>query len=308
MHIQSVHDSFSLGDRYMNELVQMFQQWLVEEGRAPKTIESYVSDIKGFQQYLAEKAVDESQPLSRFSFVRYKQHLIDQNFSVTTINKKINSLKVYNDMLQKKRLVEENYIQLKRDKVQIAAGSEHIVTALSDEEVERFLFYIEDHTKVSMRNKLIGYLLLYTGVRVSELINIKLADIDFLTVSIMIRGKGGKLREVSLRQDVVNLMKLYIKEERQLSRFSESEYLLVSQRSEKMHRDTVRDWLAIVSKELGIKLHPHLFRHTFCTRLLNKGVDLTTVSKLAGHSTVSMTAKYYIQTTREEKQNAVERL
>ncbi|KAB7666033.1 tyrosine-type recombinase/integrase [Bacillus sp. B1-b2] len=292
----------------MNELAQAFQQWLTEEGRAPKTIESYVGDIQGFQQYLAEKAADESQPLSRFAFVRYKNYLIDTNFATATINKKINSLKVYNDFLQKQGLVEENYIQLKKYKVQIAADSEHVVTALSEEEVERFLFYIEDHTKVNMRNKLIGYLLLYTGVRVSELINIKVADIDFLTSSLLVRGKGGKLREVSLRQDVVNLMKQYMKEDRQLSRFHESEYLLVSQRSEKMHRDAVRDWLGIVSKELGIKLHPHLFRHTFASRLLHKGVDLTTVSKLCGHSTVNMTAKFYIQTTRQEKQNAVDKL
>jgi integrase/recombinase XerD len=85
----------------MNELAKSFQQWLMEEGRSPKTIESYVVDIKGFQHYLAEKAVNESKPLSRFSFVRYKQYLLDNKFVVSTINKKINRLKVYNDFLQK---------------------------------------------------------------------------------------------------------------------------------------------------------------------------------------------------------------
>jgi integrase/recombinase XerD len=292
----------------MNELAKAFQQWLMEEGRSPKTIESYVSDIKGFQMYLNEKAVNESKPLSRFSFVRYKQYLLDKQYSTSTTNKQITSLKVYNDFLQSKGLVDANYIQLKKDKVQIAAGSEHIVTALTEEEIERLLFYLEDHTKVSIRNKLIAYLLLYTGVRVTELVNIKLADIDTLTNSLTVRGKGGKVREISLRQDVLQLIKQYQQGERLKSRFCESEYLLVSQRSEKMHRDAVRDWLANVSKELGVKLHPHLFRHTFCTRLIHKGVDLTTVSKLAGHSTVNMTAKFYIQTTREEKQNAVDKL
>jgi site-specific recombinase XerD len=96
-----------------------------------------------------------------------------------------------------------------------------------------------------------------------------------------------------------------MKEERSESNFSHSDYLLVSQRAEKMHRDAVRDWLTIISKELGFKLHPHLFRHTFCTRLLKKGVDLTTVSKLAGHSTVNMITRFYIQTTKQEKMDAV---
>ena len=72
-----------------------------------------------------------------------------------------------------------------------------------------------------------------------------------------------------------------------------------------MHRDAVRDWLSKISKDLGFKLYAHLFRHTFCTQLLKRGVDLTTVSKLAGHSTVNMTAKFYIQTTRQEKMDAV---
>ncbi|MFD2679254.1 tyrosine-type recombinase/integrase [Bacillus seohaeanensis] len=292
----------------MNELAKAFQQWLTEEGRSPKTIESYVGDIKGFQKYLSEKAATESKPLSRFSFVRYKQYLLDNKYKVATISKKINSLKVYNDFLQSKGLVDANYIQLKKDKVQIAAGSEHTVTALSEEEIERLLFYLEDHAKVSIRNKLIAYLLLYTGVRVTELVNIKLADIDSLTYSLTVRGKGGKVREISLRQDVLQLIKQYQLGERMQSRFQESEYLLVSQRAKKIHRDRVRGWLKIISKELGFKLHPHLFRHTFCTRLLHKGVDLTTVSKLAGHSTVNMTAKFYIQTTRQEKQNAVDRL
>lgn len=148
-------------------------------------------------------------------------------------------------------------------------------------------------------------MLLYTGVRVSELVEIKIADIDFLTNQLIVIGKGGKRREIGLRQDVLRLVRGYMKEERSESVFSHSEYLLVSQRAEKMHRDAIRDWLAKISKELGFHLHPHLFRHTFCTRLLKKGVDLTTVSKLAGHATVSMTAKYYIQTTKQEKMDAV---
>ncbi|MFD0050316.1 tyrosine-type recombinase/integrase [Actinomycetes bacterium NPDC127524] len=292
----------------MNELEKMFKQWLIEGGRAPKTIESYVGDIHSFRKYLANKTENELQPLSRFSFVRYKQHLLDQNFAVSTINKKINSLKVYNDFLQKQELVAEGFVQLKRDRVHIAAGSEHEVTALSEKEVERLLFLLEEHTKISVRNKLIGYLLLYTGVRVTELVSIKLADIDMLSSTFVVRGKGGKIREISLRQDVLNLIKQYQQGERLQSRFRESDYLLVSQRSEKMHRDAVRNWLANISIELGFKLHPHLFRHTFATRLLRKGIDLTTVSKLAGHSTVNMTAKFYIQTTRQEKQNAVDKL
>jgi integrase/recombinase XerD len=285
--------------------VEEFKQWLTEEGKAPKTVESYVGDVGGFQRFLVQREADTAQPLNRFAFVRYKQYLLDENFAAATVNKKMNSLKVYNDFLQKIGMVDESYIQLKRDRIKIAAGSEQVVTVLTEEQVEKLLFYLEDRKKVSLRNKLAAYMLLYTGLRVTELVSCKITDIDYLTSTITVKGKGGKVREVSLRSDLVNLMRQYTTKERENSRFKESEYLLVSQRSAKVHRDAVRDWLAIVSNELGFKLHPHLFRHTFCTRLLKRGVDLTTVSKLAGHSTVNMTAKFYIQTSRQEKMDAV---
>lgn len=281
-----------------------FGKWLFTEGKADKTIESYVNDVKGFQSYLEVK-LNDIPVLSRFSFVRYKEHLVKEGYAVSTINKKINSLKVYNDFLRTKGVVSESFIHLKRDRIKIAAGSEDDVEALSEEQVEQLLFYVEKRNRVSIRNKLIVYLLLYTGVRVSELVGIKIADFDFLTSQLTVIGKGGKRREIGLRNDVLQLVKDYMKKERSESKFSHSDHLLVSQRAEKMHRDAVRDWLAKISKELGFKLHPHLFRHTFCTRLLKKGVDLTTVSKLAGHSTVSMTAKFYIQTTKQEKMDAV---
>lgn len=292
----------------MDDLVKGFNTWLLEDGKSSRTVDSYCHDVKQYQLYLTEKAVDDQQLLSRFLFVQYKQHLQSRKLAVSTVNKAINSLKVYNDYLQMKELVKENFIQLKRDQIQIASGSEHQVTSLTEDEVEQLLFYVEDKEKVSQRNKLIAYLLLYTGVRVTELIQIKLADIERLTATLTVRGKGNRVREISLRQDVLMLINDYLKEERSESKFAESEYLFVSQRSEKLHRDSVRSWLSIISKELGFKLHPHLFRHTFCTRLLNKGVDITTVSKLAGHANVNMTIKYYINITREQKQDAVEKL
>lgn len=93
-----------------------------------------------------------------------------EDYAFSTINKKINSLKVYNDFLRTKGVVDESFIQLKRDRIKIVAGSEDSVDALSEEQVEKLLFYVENRNKVSTRNKLIVYLLLYTGVRVCELI------------------------------------------------------------------------------------------------------------------------------------------
>ena len=99
-------------------------------------------------------------------------------------------------------------------------------------------------------------------------------------------GKGCKIREVPLRSEVVEVAKEYMNTERREHKFSDSEYLLLTQRSGKMDRDAVNKLLNKHGEYLAITMRPHKFRHTFCTRLLIVGVPLTTVSKLAGHSSI----------------------
>lgn len=284
--------------------IGMFQQWLIADGKADTTIASYMNDVKKFNEYLIVREVDEVY-INRFYFTSYIKYLKVQGAAVNTINKKIISLKVYNDWLLKEGLVDDLFVHIKRDKVSVAIGSETEVNVLTEEEIERFLFYLE---KEKQRNRVIGYVLLYTGLRVSELVNLKLRDIDYLTNVLRIRGKGGKLREVPIRPDVLEVIQQYISGERCRTKFIASDYLLVSQRAIKLHRDTIRKWLEIVGEKLKISIHPHMIRHTFCTRLLKNGVDISIVAKLAGHSSVNTTIKYYINVSKKEKQNAVELL
>ncbi|MCP1143658.1 tyrosine-type recombinase/integrase [Lysinibacillus endophyticus] len=286
-------------------ILESFRQWLIEDGRAIATIDSYMNDIRKFNDYLVEKDCDPEVLLSRFYFTSYMKHLEVEGMAVSTRNKKVNSLKVYNDYLFKSRFVDDIFISIKRDKVKIAHGSEGEVSVLTDAQVEQFLFHLEKETQ---RNKLIGYLLLYTGIRVTELVDIKICDVDQLTSHLTVRGKGGKIREIPLRKDVLEAIQVYMRGERGNSKFPKSPFLLVSQRAEKMHRDAVRRLLEITGKQLGFHIHPHMLRHTFCTRLIRNGVEISTVSKLAGHAGINMTVKYYINTSKEEKQNAVDLL
>lgn len=285
-------------------IVQAFEQWLIEDGRASSTVQSYINDVRQFNRYLVERDADPEVLLSRFYFTSYLKHLEAEEMKVNTINKKITSLKVYNDWLVKQGYMSEVVVQMKRDKIRIAAGSEEEVSVLNDFQVNQFLFHLE---KESQRNKCMGYLLLYTGVRVSELVQIQISDIDRLAAQLTVRGKGGKYRQIPLRKDVLEVIHVYLQGERGMS-FPESPYLFVSQRAEKVHRDAVRRWLEQVGEILNVHIHPHMLRHTFCTRLLKNGVDIATVSKLAGHANLNTTIKHYINISKEEKQHAVDRL
>ena len=286
-------------------VIQQFEQYLVENGIAPKTIESYVGDVRGFAEYLAGLGMDDPADLKRFYVASYKNHLVENNYAVATINKKINSLQAFNLFLIDRRLTDEQVVTLRKDRIKVAAGSEGEVEVFSEQEVNQLLFFVQDRSRVSLRNQLIVHLLLYTGVRVSELCGIRLSDLDFLTNTLRVTGKGGKYREIPLRPELAELIKEYVRTDRQKSKFTESPYLLVSQRAEKMHKDAVNTMLEALGRQLGLKMYPHKFRHTFCTRLLKKGVPLTTVSKLAGHAHIQTTAHYYINTSKEEKEKAV---
>lgn len=196
-------------------------------------------------------------------------------------------------------------VDIAKDSVKLAYGSERQVEVLTESQVEKILFYIQNDEKVSKRNRMIILLLLYTGLRVSELCEIKIKNIDFLTAHLKVFGKGGKVREVPLKLEVVEAVKEYLVE-RSSNPFANSEYLLVGQRGV-LQRDAINTLLEKLTVKIGIdvRLKPHTFRHTFCTRLVSKGVPLTTVSKLAGHSSIDTTARFYINSSKEEKMRAV---
>ena len=287
------------------EVILAYETYLMEEGKVESTIDSYVGDIRGFLEFLESKKVSFRGNLTRLYITSYKIHLTENGYSINTINKKINSLHSFNFFLVSKNLCTEKVVYPNKDKIKIARGSEKEIDVFSDEEVERILFYLEDRSRVSIRDKGVILILLYTGLRVSELVNLKIQDIDFLTSTLKVVGKGGKYREVPLKMEVSEGIKEYIEKERQAHKYSSSEYLFLTQRAGKMDKDTVNKILNRKGKYLNLKMKPHKFRHTFCTRLLSKGVELTTVAKLAGHSNIQTTATFYINTSREDKKQAV---
>ena len=221
------------------EAILAYETYLMEEGKVESTIDSYVGDIRGFLEFLESKKVSFRGNLTRLYITSYKIHLTENGYSINTINKKINSLHSFNFFLVSKNLCTEKVVYPNKDKIKIARGSEKEIDVFSDEEVERILFYLEDSSRVSIRDKGVILILLYTGLRVSELVNLKVQDIDFLTSTLKVVGKGGKYREVPLKMEVSEGIKEYMEKERQVHKYSSSEYLFLTQRAGKMDKDTV---------------------------------------------------------------------
>jgi integrase/recombinase XerD len=291
-----------------NEILDEYKAYLLEDGKSSATIESYMGDIKSFTEYLKNKDSIFKGQIKRFYISSYKEYLLSERYKVSTINKKVNSLHSFNIFLIKTSRMTESVVNISRDKIKIAHGSDKSVEVLTDNEVEKILFHIEDEVKVNQRDRMIILILLYTGLRVSELVNIKIDRINFLSSHLEVIGKGGKYREVPLKQEVVKAMKKYLEEDRAVSKYKDSEYLIVTQRDGKAHRDAILKMVKRIGKELDIKIYNHKFRHTFCTRLIKRGVPLTTVSAIVGHSSIDTTVKFYTNVSRHDKKCAIDAL
>ena len=275
---------------------ESFRRFLYEQGRQPNTIASYVAEV--------EKFSGRGTFSSREDILSHKQHLLDQGRKAATINKFLNAMTAYNDFLMAQGKLDRRWIYWS-DRIKVAQGS-HQVDVLTEEEFRRVQQVLPS---LSFRNQSLIHLLLYAGLRASELVELRMGQIDWIGRSIEVHGKGDKVREVPLREDTLERIREYIEKERIGHRLADtSPFVFLSQRGVCLTRGGLADILSTLDETVGRHLYPHLFRHTFATRLTQKHIDITIISRLLGHHSIEQTNRYYIQTSKEEKQHAVEQL
>ncbi len=132
-----------------DSILQQFSQHLTNEGKVKTTIQSYTTDIRGFLEWLSEKQVDFQGQLTRFYVTSYREHLLEEQYTISTINKKVNSLNSFNQFLIHQGHCSEQSVYPNRDKIKVANGSETEIEVFSEKEAEQILFYLEDRKKVT---------------------------------------------------------------------------------------------------------------------------------------------------------------
>lgn len=254
------------------------------------TCNNYKKDLNEYNSFILSNKIN----YKNMDYNEAKEYVIylnKKNDAKSTISRKLSSLRTFYKYLVLNNKVESNPFLL----VSSPKKEKRIPKFINYNNMEEILNVPNIKTKEGQRERVILEVLYASGVRVSELVNIKLEDIDFGNKNILIFGKGSKERLVSFGDYALEYINLYLKEGRNLLLDGvKSDYLIVGKKSEKLTTRRVEQIIDDIIKRTSIKLNitPHMFRHTFATHLLDNGCDLLVVQELLGHASLSSTEIY----------------
>ena len=260
------------------------------------TITSYKNDILEFKSFLKTEGMARGLLFIRNQKVaqNYVSYLSKKDLASTSIHRKISSLSSFYDFLVAENLFNVNYFKdLDEPKI-----PKRLPKVISNDEIEMLMNSCDLENKLGYRNYCIVGCLFGCGLRVSELCNMEIKDIDFVERTIQIHGKGSKDRIVIMYEDLAKSLKHYISTFRidllYNSKSTENRHVFLNKNGTTLTRVGVRKILEKMVNDCGETFHisPHMLRHSFATALLNKGMDLRYVQELLGHESLSTTQIY----------------
>ncbi|MFC0136941.1 tyrosine recombinase XerC [Staphylococcus petrasii] len=273
----------------MEEIQKTFLNMLkVERNFSDHTLKSYHDDLEQFNRFLNQEMLQ----LNTFEYKdarNYLSFLYSQNLKRTTVSRKISTLRTFYEfwMTQDDSIINP-FVQLVHPKKE-----QYLPQFFYEEEMEALFKTVAKDSKKGLRDRVILELLYATGIRVSELVNIKLTDIDMSLPGVKVLGKGNKERFVPFGEFCRQSIEQYLNEFKPVQHKTHP-YLIVNMNGDPITVRGIRYVLNdVVKRTAGVtEIHPHKLRHTFATHLLNQGADLRTVQSLLGHVNLSTTGKY----------------
>ena len=221
---------------------------------------------------------------------QYLEYLYSKGLNRNSISRKLSSIRSFYDYLFKEGKIKQNYFK----EINNPKRNESLPKYAKDNDLEKMFNSFDKTTPLGQRNALILEMLYATGIRVGELVNIKLEDINLYYRNIKINGKGSKERMVIYGSYCEDILNLYVNDGRKKLLKTNNNYLFLNKNGGKLSSRFIRKILEEVVKKCAIDYHisPHTLRHTFATDMLNAGADLITVKELLGHSSINTTGIY----------------
>lgn len=275
----------------MKDVLNKFVIYLKDERNySDYTITNYSIDIEEFYVFLKKENITRLQDVDYKVLRKYLNYMTENKYSNKTISRKLSSLRTFFKYLVKKEIINDNPMIL----ISNPKEEKKLPKYLNYGEIEKILEIPNKETTLGLRNACILEILYSTGIRVSELVNLKISDIDFYNKKIRVLGKGNKERIVLFGNRCENLLKRYIKESRVVLNKKKVEYLFLNNLGQNISVRSIENIIDKIEKEACLKfsISPHVFRHTFATHLLDNGADLNSVKELLGHENLNTTAIY----------------
>lgn len=258
----------------------------IDKNYSNNTIKSYQNDLLKFNNYFNKNNIEK---LKKEDIIKYITNLQKENESDKTIAHNITVLReFYKFLILNGHIKNSPLIGIDMPKLR-----KTLPNVLSMEEVNKLLD-IDLVTKYDYRNKAMLEVMYATGLRISELINLKLSDVNLNNEVLIVLGKGGKERIIPLGDYAVGSLKIYLNEYRIKLLKKSNDYVFLSSRGDKMTRQAFFKIIKQIAKEKNIEkdFSPHTLRHSFATHMLQNGADLRIIQELLGHSSIATTQIY----------------
>ena len=258
---------------------------LVDKGLSNNTVKAYEADISSFFQWLDNEDL-KYKNLQEDHVNQYISFLFQRKMRSSSVNRKISSIKSFYIFLVKRNFVKNSPL----NDLVTPKQEKYLPESMSEAEVDKLLNSPDVANKIENRDKAMIEMLYATGMRISELVNLKMTDVDMKRCVVKVFGKGSKERLVPFGETALDSLRSYLNEREQ----SSSKEIFLSNRGKKMTR--VAFWqrvkVYLIRENLKNSISPHTLRHAFATHLLNRGADLRSVQLLLGHSDLSTTQIY----------------
>ena len=265
----------------MKEIEKFIDYLKYEKRFSNHTVLNYKKDLEKFIEH-QNKDIEN---IKLEDIRKYLKYLYDKKYTGSTISRKVSTLKSFFKYLEAEKIIKTNPMVL----ISNPKKEKKLPNFLNYQDLEKLLNAPNLKTKDGIRDALVIEMLYSAGVRVSELVNIKLKDINKSDNSIIILGKGNKERYVYYGTKCQELLELYLKNKK-----DNSQYLFTNKHGNKLNDRIVRKIIETNAKIAGLKIKvtPHTLRHTYATHMLNEGADLKSVGDLLGHENLSTTQIY----------------
>jgi len=273
----------------VENLLKSFSIWLTDEGKSENTVKTYQGTLQKFFEWLDDNNRD-MHNIMREDVQDYMDHLEGLERSAATIEKAFSAISVYSKFLNKKEIA-QSINRVEKEKNHDAPDS------LDRTERDQLLKEVERDG--DLRNTVIVYTLLHTGIRISELCSLDIKDIQISDEkgSLFVRGASGEIKRViPLSRELRELMTKYLE-----SLGKTDGPLFISSVNKRISSRGVQYML----KKYDV--NPHKLRHTFCAELIQSGVDLAVVAELAGHADVNVTKRYIAEQASSKVEDAINR-